>query len=156
MNVLSHSTACRIFPDQGSNPCLLHWQPDSYTLDQKKSPLFPFEPWDPQRIHHAATLLLWLCRSPWIMSPPGEPFWSKSLLTQVKNQPHSRVRSGFPGDLVVKESACQCTSCGRCSFHPWVRKILRIHCGLSCTYSKTISIFFLRYNLFVGHILIQP
>jgi len=25
-----------------------------------------------------------------------------------------------------------------------------------CTYSKTISIFFLRYNLFVGHILIQP
>ena len=116
-----------IFLTEGSNLhllCLLHWQPDSYTLDQKKSPLFPFEPWDPQRIHHAATLLLWLCRSPWIMSPPGEPFWSKSLLTQVKNQPHSRVRSGFPGDLVVKESACQCTSCGRCSFHPWVRKIL--------------------------------
>ena len=26
---LSCSTACRIFPDQGSNPCALHWQADS-------------------------------------------------------------------------------------------------------------------------------
>ena len=25
----SCSTACGIFPDQGSNPCLLHWQADS-------------------------------------------------------------------------------------------------------------------------------
>ena len=26
---LSCSAACGIFPDQGSNPCLLHWQVDS-------------------------------------------------------------------------------------------------------------------------------
>ena len=26
---LSCSTACGIFPDQGSNPCPLHWQADS-------------------------------------------------------------------------------------------------------------------------------
>ena len=26
---LSCSAACGIFPDQGSNPCLLHWQADS-------------------------------------------------------------------------------------------------------------------------------
>ena len=26
---LSGSTACRIFPDQGLNPCPLHWQADS-------------------------------------------------------------------------------------------------------------------------------
>ena len=26
---LSCSMACGIFPDQGSNPCLLHWQADS-------------------------------------------------------------------------------------------------------------------------------
>ena len=26
---LSCSAACRIFPDQGSNPCPLHWQADS-------------------------------------------------------------------------------------------------------------------------------
>ena len=27
---LSCSTACGIFPDQGSNPCPLHWQADSF------------------------------------------------------------------------------------------------------------------------------
>ena len=26
---LSCTAACGIFPDQGSNPCLLHWQADS-------------------------------------------------------------------------------------------------------------------------------
>ena len=30
---LSCSTACGILPDQGSNPCLLHWQVDSSPLD---------------------------------------------------------------------------------------------------------------------------
>ena len=29
---LSCSTTCGIFPDQGSNPCALHWQADSYLL----------------------------------------------------------------------------------------------------------------------------
>ena len=29
---------CGIFPDQGSNPCPLHWQADSYPLHQKVSP----------------------------------------------------------------------------------------------------------------------
>ena len=29
---LSCSTACGIFPDQGSNPCFLNWQTDSYPL----------------------------------------------------------------------------------------------------------------------------
>ena len=28
----SHSEACGIFPDQGSNPCPLHWQADSQPL----------------------------------------------------------------------------------------------------------------------------
>ena len=28
----SCSTACGIFPDQGSNPCPLHWQADSQPL----------------------------------------------------------------------------------------------------------------------------
>ena len=27
---LSCSVACGIFPDQGSNPCSLHWQADSF------------------------------------------------------------------------------------------------------------------------------
>ena len=31
-HVLSCSASCMIFPDQGSNPCLLHWQADSLPL----------------------------------------------------------------------------------------------------------------------------
>ena len=40
----SCSTACGIFPDQGSNPCLLHWQADSQPLRHQGSPsLFLFK-----------------------------------------------------------------------------------------------------------------
>ena len=34
----SCSTACEIFPDQGSNPCPLHWQADSQPLHHQGSP----------------------------------------------------------------------------------------------------------------------
>ena len=30
--------ACGIFPDQGSNPCTLHWQADAQSLDHQGSP----------------------------------------------------------------------------------------------------------------------
>ena len=36
----SCSAACGIFPDQGSNPCPLHWQADSQPLRQQGSPMF--------------------------------------------------------------------------------------------------------------------
>ena len=35
----SCSVACGIFPDQGSNPCPLHWQADSQPLRHQGSPL---------------------------------------------------------------------------------------------------------------------
>ena len=35
---LSCSAACGIFPDQGSNPCALHWQADSQPLHHQRSP----------------------------------------------------------------------------------------------------------------------
>ena len=35
---LSCSAACGIFPDQGLNPCLLHWQVDSLPLSPQRSP----------------------------------------------------------------------------------------------------------------------
>ena len=38
----SHSAACGIFPDQGSNPCPLHWQADSQPLRHQGSPLIDF------------------------------------------------------------------------------------------------------------------
>ena len=34
----SCSAACGIFPDQGSNPCPLHWQTDSQPLHHQGSP----------------------------------------------------------------------------------------------------------------------
>ena len=34
----SHSAACGIFPDQGSNPCPLHWQADSQPLRHQGRP----------------------------------------------------------------------------------------------------------------------
>ena len=38
----SLSTACGIFPDQGSKPCLLHWLVDSSPLSHQESPWFSF------------------------------------------------------------------------------------------------------------------
>ena len=34
----SYSAVCRIFLDQGSNPCPLHWQAESYPLHHQESP----------------------------------------------------------------------------------------------------------------------
>ena len=38
----SCSAACGIFPDQGSNPCPLHWQADSQPLYHQGSPVIYF------------------------------------------------------------------------------------------------------------------
>ena len=38
----SHSAACGTFPDQGSNPCPLHWQADSQPLRHQGSPKILF------------------------------------------------------------------------------------------------------------------
>ena len=38
----SYSAACGIFPDQGSNPCPLHWQADSQPLRHQGSPNYLF------------------------------------------------------------------------------------------------------------------
>ena len=38
----SCSAPCGIFPDQGTNPCPLHWQADSQPLRHQGSPLFLF------------------------------------------------------------------------------------------------------------------
>ena len=38
MHSLSCSGACRVFPDQGLNLCLLHWQVDAFPLSHQGSP----------------------------------------------------------------------------------------------------------------------
>ena len=45
----SCSTACGIFPDQGSNPCPLHWQADSQPLCHQGSPTVSFD-WFPSKL----------------------------------------------------------------------------------------------------------
>ena len=40
---LSCCLACGIFPSQGLNPCLLHWQADSLPLNHQGSPLISFD-----------------------------------------------------------------------------------------------------------------
>ena len=49
---LSCSVACGIFPDQGLNPCPLHWHVDSQPLDHQGSPfiLFLVPPCSPQEL----------------------------------------------------------------------------------------------------------
>ena len=56
----SRSVACGIFPDQGSNPCPLHWQADSQPLHHQGSPMTLFELWFSQGI-----CLLWRCWVIW-------------------------------------------------------------------------------------------
>ena len=40
MHGVSFSTACGIFPDQGLNPCLLHWQVNSLPVSHQGNPCF--------------------------------------------------------------------------------------------------------------------
>ena len=42
VNEISSPAVCGIFPDQGSNPGLLHWQADSYPLRHKGSSVTEF------------------------------------------------------------------------------------------------------------------
>ena len=42
------SAACGIFPDQGSNPCPLHWQADSQPLRHQGSPQWRALAWLPE------------------------------------------------------------------------------------------------------------
>ena len=53
----SCSVACGIFPDQGSNPCPLHWQADSQPLRHQGSPMSLFELWFSQGICPVVGLL---------------------------------------------------------------------------------------------------
>ena len=62
----SCSVACGIFPDQGSNPCALHWQADSQPLRHQGSPLLVIlmhaKVWEPYTtpVHPARCFFLFL------------------------------------------------------------------------------------------------
>ena len=58
----SCSTACGIFPDQGSNPCPLRWQADSQPLRHQGSPAL-FILWKPLKFFKGITQVSWLALS---------------------------------------------------------------------------------------------
>ena len=88
----SCSAACGIFPDQGSNPCPLHWQADSQPLRHQGSPnkCFDLTP-ELQGISlcaslssHKSSLLkdksdpVSSCSKPSLVSSPKSPQWPKN------------------------------------------------------------------------------
>ena len=58
----SCSAACVIFPDQGSNPCPLHWQADSQPLRHQGSPNILFFNWS---IVHLQYCVSFRCTAKW-------------------------------------------------------------------------------------------
>ena len=65
---LSCSAACGIFPDQGSNPCPLHWQVDSQPVRHQGSPLGHF--YSRWRAHRPASRPQEArCRELWLKLP---------------------------------------------------------------------------------------
>ena len=63
---LSCSVACGIFPDQGLNPCPLHWQADPQPLRHQGSPVIHF-------IHISVYMSIPI--SQFITPPPHHPPW---------------------------------------------------------------------------------
>ena len=72
------SAACGIFPDQGLNPCPLHWQADSYPLCYQGSPWMgaPFEnlmkTLEALKCTHTQNSA-YPCRGLWLLGPIGWP-----------------------------------------------------------------------------------
>ena len=83
---LSCSQACGIFPAQGSNPCLLHWQVNSLPLSHQEipGPVHVFFFFFHLSFGHAA------CRI---------------LVPQPRIEPRPSAVRGFPGGSNGKESA---------------------------------------------------
>ena len=81
---LSCSAACGIFPDQGSNPCPLHWQADSQPLRHQGSPIRIFlkdtsgHPWTRPPS--------WWSSSPISVSSPATFSQDWSFLVSVKRR----------------------------------------------------------------------
>ena len=92
------STTCGVFPGQGSNPCLLHWQADSLPLSHQGSPnkyiLLKNADSDSvgleQELRHGI--------SDWL---PGDA--ATLLMTLTSHESNSNVALGFRQDLSVSE-----------------------------------------------------
>ena len=69
----SRSAACGILPDQGSNPCPLHWQADSQPLRHQGSP----EKFFFKNLHWASLVAQWLR-----LCLPMQVTWVRALVQE--------------------------------------------------------------------------
>ena len=80
----SRSAACGIFPDQGSNPCPLHWQADSQPLHHQGSPacgIFSCSIWDLLVVTFRLLVAARRIQFPDQGSSPGPLNWERGVLT---------------------------------------------------------------------------
>ena len=91
----SCSAACGILPDQGSNPCPLHWQADSQPLRHQRSPTAPpgkpqpsfFSKWSHFEVQHESWVGVYarLTDSGYLVAEGGLEIQLLSFLEKVGN-----------------------------------------------------------------------
>ena len=96
-SALSRSTTCGILPDQGLNPCLLHWQADSLPLSHQET----LDTSHLLLLAAAGYFKVWICRILSIYSPnclrPPTPI-KKSAVTvflPLYHMGHVRISCRF-------------------------------------------------------------
>ena len=86
---LSCSAACGIFPDQGSNPCPLHWQADSQPLHHQGSPR--------RLLRHASKGLQTSNTGLWLWEAKEDTDWRQAAF-RVGSGGRAKGREGVPPD----------------------------------------------------------
>ena len=81
---LSCSKTCRIFPNQGPKPCLLHWKADSSSLSHQGSPSQ-----DLKSSSHLQTQ----CPFQHSIFPQASLFWASPFISPVLGFPSWKVRA---------------------------------------------------------------
>ena len=112
---LSCSAACGIFPDQGLNPCPLHWQADSQPLRHRGSPLLFLYP-----LFYSQSGILYLKEYPplqtvLISSPTKSGFFPHPVTLSTKCEPQFSYLEGGNHHI------CWLTIQGSCEEVRWCR-----------------------------------
>ena len=114
----SCSTACGIFPDQGSNLCSLHWQADSQPLRHQGRPgpffftdvpkqITPPRTFCPSHFPALICLLMWPILKGSVQMFLWEASWAQFHLHQNHLFSNS-LESAWPEWLQVQDSECSC------------------------------------------------
>ena len=146
---LSRSAACGIFPDQGSNPCPLHWQADSQPLHHQGSPKAHI--WLP--VSPACCPLLVPLPGLWLLSLSSVHKLLKVPWTVFPVSGSASLLFSLPGiscpalvDLANSYSHFRVTQLWlRCD--PCTKIPSHLHSPLWCTYSRAMNFTYLQVSL---------